>query len=408
MNPDYSNLATKVNWIREIRLEDTVVPMNVFYNVSLITGRATVIPVWKNPNSSIEVFSSLPTPTRTDRAISYDLKETVKTQISKINEIRTEPTTALDYIYPVEVSADTANVLPLQAVISSYIHVAYALPLGSGLGRSISFDLSTYAKTKIESIRELRLEETNAPLSVVYPVVLSTAGQATFLPFWNNPNSSIEMFSELPSSARTGRAISYDIKQSVKTILNNVSPTQFFGYPNYAGDARFYKIGRLYLPIGGHQAVIAINLCYGFNVNNTGLNYAGYIIQNYEMKIYLYSSTPGASRACFPDSFGPNIALRSDNNYSLFHNGYVVVSSPFVSALGIYLSPVPSDNRNQVDIWVHSYMYHGYPLIQVSQAVGSFTKDTTTVLTELPLLGYVKLDMFSNTLTQIYRNPYNV
>ena len=126
------------------------------------------------------------------------------------------------------------------------------------------------------------------------------------------------------------------------------------------------------------------------------------------MNIHLYSSTSGTSRACFPDSFGPNLALRSDNNNSLFHNGYVVVSSPFVSALGVYLSPVPSDNRNQVDIWVHSYMYHGFPLIQVSQAIGSFTKDTTTVLSELPLLGYVKLDMYANTLTQLYRNPYNV
>ena len=125
------------------------------------------------------------------------------------------------------------------------------------------------------------------------------------------------------------------------------------------------------------------------------------------MKIHLYSSTSGTSRACFPDSFGPNLALRNDNNYSLFHNGYVVVSSPFVSALGVYLSPVPSDNTNQVDIWIHSYMYHGYPLIQVSQAVGSFTKDTTTVLTAIPLSGYVKLDMYSNTLTQLYRNVYN-
>jgi hypothetical protein len=382
--------------------------MNVFYNVSLTTGRATVIPVWNNPNSSIEVFSSVPTPTRTDRAISYDLKETIKTQISKIKEIRTEPTTALDYIYPVEVSADTANVLPLQAVISSYMNVDYALPLGNGLGRSISFDLSTYAKTKIESIRELRLEETNAPLSVVYPVVLSTANQATFLPFWNNPNSFIEAYSELPSSARTGRAISFDIKQSVKTILNNVSRTQFYYYPNYhGGDARFYKIGRLNLPIDGHQAVITVNLCYGFNIT-AGLNLATYTIQNYELIIHLYSSTPWASRACFPDSFGPNLALRSDINYSLFHSGYVVVSSPFVSAAGVYLSPVPSDNRNQVDIWVQSYMYHGYPLIQVYQAVGSFTKDTSTILTAMPLSGYVQLDMYANTLTQLYRNPYNV
>jgi hypothetical protein len=92
-------------------------------------------------------------------------------------------------------------------------------------------------------------------------------------------------------SGRTGRVIRFDIKDSVKTILNNVSPTQFFMYPNYAGDTRFYKIGRLGLPLNGHQAVITVNLCYGFNVNNNGLNFAGYSIQNYEMKIHLYSST---------------------------------------------------------------------------------------------------------------------
>jgi hypothetical protein len=34
-------------------------------------------------------------------------------------------------------------------------------------------------------------------------------------------------------------------------------------------------------------------------------------------------------------------------------------------------------------------------------------KNTTTVLSAMPLLGYVKLDMFANTLTQIYRNPHN-
>ena len=100
-------------------------------------------------------------------------------------------------------------------------------------------------------------------------------------------------------------------------------------------------------------------------------------------------------------------ALRTDANYNLFHNGYVVVSSPFVSALGAYLTPVPSDNRNQVDVWIHSYMFHGYPLIQVSQTLGSFTRDTSSYLTALPLNGFVKLDMYGNTLIQVYRNQYN-
>ena len=223
----------------------------------------------------------------------------------------------------------------------------------------------------------------------------------------NESISYIDIFSELPTATRTGRAISFDVKSSVKTILTNVSGNQFFGYPNYIGDTRFYKIGTLNLPLNGHQAVITVNLCYGFNVNNIGLNQPNYAIQNYEMKIYIYSSTPQTSRACFPDSFGPDLTKKNDPNYSLFHNGYVVVTSPFVNALGVYLTPVPTDNRNQVDIWIHSYMYHGYPLINVSQVVGSFTKHNTTVLTALPLDGYVKLDMFANTLTQIYRNPHN-
>ena len=132
------------------------------------------------------------------------------------------------------------------------------------------------------------------------------------------------------------------------------------------------------------------------------------ILQNYEMKIHLYSSTTWSSRSCFPDSFGPNLALRNDAHYSLFHNGHVVVSSPFVSALGVYMTPVPTDNENTVDIWIHSYAYHGSPLVQVSQTSGSFTKDTTTTLTALPLLGYAKMDMYANTLTQLYRNPHNV
>ena len=77
------------------------------------------------------------------------------------------------------------------------------------------------------------------------------------------------------------------------------------------------------------------------------------------MKIYIYTSTSGASRACFPDSLGPDLTTKNDPNYILFHNGDVVVTSPFVSALGAYLTPVPSDNRNMVDIWLQSYMYHG-------------------------------------------------
>ena len=205
-----------------------------------------------------------------------------------------------------------------------------------------------------------------------------------------------------------GRAIGLDLREDVKAKINNVSATQFLGYPNMSGEQRFYKLGRLNLPINGHQAVITVNLCYGFNVNNDGLNYAGYSIQNYEMKIRLYSSTTWTSRRCFPESFSANSSLINDVNYSLFHNGFVDITTAFVSPLGVYLTPVATDNQNNVDIWIQSYMWHGYPLVQVSQTAGSFTRDTTTVVSALPLTGYVKLDMFSTILAQVYSNPHNV
>ena len=93
-------------------------------------------------------------------------------------------------------------------------------------------------------------------------VVLSTANHCTFLLFWNNPSSSIETFSELPSVGRPTRAIQVDITQNVKDVINDISDTQFFIHPSYgAATARFYKLGRLNLPIGGHQAIISVSLC---------------------------------------------------------------------------------------------------------------------------------------------------
>ena len=159
------------------------------------------------------------------------------------------------------------------------MNVEIRLEPSAGLGRSIHLDLSTYAEGKIDLVREMKLEQTTVPSSVVYPVILSTVNEATFLPLWNNPNSSILSYSELPTVARTGRAISFDIKKSVKRILNNVSPHQFFMYPSCSGDTTLHKIGRLSVPLSGHQAVITVNLCYGFDVSSNGLlNSAGYSI----------------------------------------------------------------------------------------------------------------------------------
>ena len=162
------------------------------------------------------------------------------------------------------------------------------------------------------------------------------------------------------------------------------------------------------LPSNGHQAVITVNLCYGFNVNIVGLNHPSYNIQNNEIKIHLYSSTPQHSRAVDQGSLGDDPSKYFDTSYSIYHNGYAVVTSPFVNPLGIYLVSTPSDPQNNVDIWIMSYMYHGYPLIQVKQSAGSFTPVTNVINGSMPTnRGYIRLDTYSNTLTQIYRNYDN-
>jgi len=73
---------------------------------------------------------------------------------------------------------------------------------------------------------------------------------------------------------------------------------------------------------------------------------------------------------------------------------------------GIYLAPVPSNPKNQVDVWIHSLPWHSRPLVQVVQSAGSFSQSFDEAAA-MPLNGWIKLDMYMNTLTQIYKNPYN-
>jgi len=96
-----------------------------------------------------------------------------------------------------------------------------------------------------------------------------------------------------------------------------------------------------------------------------------------------------------------------NNNTSLFHSGYVVTTSPFIQPWGIWLSPVVSDNRNYVDVWFRAHQWSGPILCQITQITGNFTR-STEAYDEMPRNGFVQLDMYANTLTQIYKNPYNV
>jgi hypothetical protein len=405
-------IRTKINNMQTVILNDSITATQVqpaiIYSA---TKTVSLLPIENMDSTLLNIYQRSVGPVHGQtHSVAIDLTTSLKTKLGKIKDIKKEDTSETDYIYPVEVDGTNAvaTVLPIQAFTNDHINVSLALPLTAEKGRSIQIDLSESTKTKVSKIREIRREATNALASSLYAVDLNdTSMTATFLPFVINPVSAVDVFPVYPTEARSGKAIGLDLKQSVKTIINNVSLTQFSGYPNMAADARFYKLGRLNLPNNGHQAVITVNLCYGFNFNNTGLNMPDYQLSNYEMKVHLYSSTPYTSRKCFPESFPTNSSLITDVNYSLFHNGYVTTISPFVSPLGVYLTPVASDNRNNVDIWIHSYMWHGYPLIQVSQTSGSFTKDTVTVVSALPLTGFVKLDIFSPLLSHWYKNPHN-
>ena len=150
----------------------------------------------------------------------------------------------LHYLYPVEVDgADAvAHGLPIQAITNDHIHVSLALPLNAGNWRSIRVVLPESTKTKVSKIREVRREATNAPTSSLYPVDLDdTAMTATVLPCVIDPVSAVSMVPVYPTQIRTNKAIGLDLKQDEKTIISNVSSTQFFRYPNMAADASFYN-----------------------------------------------------------------------------------------------------------------------------------------------------------------------
>ena len=178
-----------------------------------------------------------------------------------------------------------------------------------------------------------------------------------------------------------------------------------FKYPQESSDTRFYKLGRLNLPNGGNQATITINACNGYGTNSEGLkNSFRYYIPNYQMTTHIYSTTAFESISVSQGSFGSANDRYFDENYSLFYNGFVVVSSPSIRPLGFYLAPVPSDPLNQVDIWFHSLRWHGRPLVQVLQSEGSFTQSFENS-PQMPLDGYLQLDMYANTFTELYKSP---
>ena len=115
-------------------------------------------------------------------------------------------------------------------------------------------------------------------------------------------------------------------------------------------------------------------------------------------------STASEKRSVSQGSLGSDNSRYFDENYSLFYNGFVVVSSPSIRPLGFYLANAPSDPLHQVDIWFHSLHWHGRPPVQVHQSEGSFTQSFENRI-DMPLDGYTKLDMYAHPLTELYKSP---
>jgi len=119
-----------------------------------------------------------------------------------------------------------------------------------------------------------------------------------------------------------------------------------FTYPSVSGNLRFFKLGRLNLPSDGYHAIIHVNACYGWNIHNDGiLNTSYYNMNNFQMTAHIYSLVPWNSRAVDPGSLGTSRGRYIDNNYSIYYNGFVVITSPFVRPPGFYLTLVPSNPK---------------------------------------------------------------
>jgi len=152
--------------------------------------------------------------------------------------------------------------------------------------------------------------------------------------------------------------------QGYNSIIN-ILKTVYFTYPlNNGGATQYYKIGTLNLPQGGHQAEIKVNLCYGFNITESGINATKFKIQNYQLSINIYSSNGyrlpnptifqipylGSSRSEDSNSY---INGTLPSLYGIFYSGFVNVISPFTNPLGVFMGTT-ADPLNKVDIWIQS------------------------------------------------------
>jgi hypothetical protein len=105
-------------------------------------------------NDYISVSLAQPLSAGLGRSIQIDFKDAIKSKINLIKTIQKEPTSELTYVYPVEVSSTTVNILPIQAINNDYISVSLAQPISAGLGRSIQIDLKDNTKSVISNAHQ--------------------------------------------------------------------------------------------------------------------------------------------------------------------------------------------------------------------------------------------------------------
>jgi len=81
------------------------------------------------------------------------------------------------------------------------------------------------------------------------------------------------------------------ISNATQAAINALKYTQIFEilYQTYSTH-KYMKLGRLYLPLGGQQAIITMKASYGWNNNIYGLNANRYHFPNYQLTTYIQSS----------------------------------------------------------------------------------------------------------------------
>jgi hypothetical protein len=188
--------------------------------------------------------------------------------------------------------------------------------------------------------------------------------------------------------------------------------------------AQYYHLCTLFLPQGGNQARITVNLLNDYRMNTAGpglqptlkQRYAVYSTstntwtnppQNIMMEINIYSSNgsqptattyAGGSNACYAGS-APTGSILDING--VFWGGYATYTGALQNTnFAVLLAPSTSDILNYVDVWMYGAPNMGIPLATVVQTAGSVSNLIQTgayaplSVATPPASGYLKLPLF--------------